>query len=277
MQDLTAESISQAEQLRLVSRHGVGFDAVDVDALSARGIPLSVVGDVNAQTVAEHAMMLLLSASHRVNSYDKAARPGGNWDYRNSLCAREISGKTLLIVGFGRIGRLLARMVRGFDVNVLAFDPFLDPNEALPVGVTRVDDLHSGLGQADMVSLHMPKLDDRPVLAARELALLPSHAVVVNTARGGLVDEVALSEALANGKLHSAGLDVFEAEPPSPELDLLKSDKVVLTPHIASMTSECAERMAVKAAQNILDVFSGNLDPALVINSKEIGLLDSRA
>ncbi|MEP3276662.1 MAG: hydroxyacid dehydrogenase [Stappiaceae bacterium] len=272
VQDMSAPIIAQAPDLKLVSRHGVGYDAVDVDALNARGIALSLVGDVNAQTVAEHAMMLLLSASHRIPVYDKAARPGGDWGYRNSLSAREISGKTFLIVGFGRIGRRVAKMAAGFDMKVIAFDPFLPVDASLPPGVTRADDLHAGLREADMVTLHMPKQDDRPILGAEELALLPPHGVVINTARGGLIDEQALNQALSSGKLHSAGLDVFAEEPPGSDLPLLGAPQIVLTPHSASMTAECAERMAIVAARNILDYFNGSLDPALVVNSDAVAL-----
>ena len=267
MQDMSAEIIAQAPKLKIVSRHGVGYDAVDVDALNARGIALSITGDVNSQTVAEHTMMLLLAASHRTPVYDAATRTEGDWDLRISLSAREISGKTLLIIGFGRIGSRLARMAAGFGMSILIYDPYMSPDTALPETVSRVDDLHTGLRRADIVSLHIPKVDDRPVLGAEELALLPSHGIIINAARGGLVDEDALITALDNGMLHSAGLDVYAQEPPDPSSPLLGSSKIVLTPHSASMTVECAERMAIKAAQNIVDFFSGQLDASLLVKS----------
>ncbi len=267
-QELTADSVGRSPKLKVVSRHGVGYDSVDVAALNARAIPLTIVGDVNAQTVAEHAMLLLLSASRRLMSYDSATRANGDWNYRNSLSAREICGKTLLIIGFGRIGRHLARMAAAFDIKVTAYDPFL--NAGPPAGVTMVADLHDGLKSADLVSLHIPKTD-RPILGADEIALLNSNAVLVNTARGGAIDEQALALALSEGRLQGAGLDVFAAEPPGADNPVIQRPEVVLTPHSASMTAECAERMAMMAAKNIVDYFNGRLDPDLVVNAKQIG------
>lgn len=266
-QSLSAQMISDCPDLKLVSRHGVGYDAVDVAALNVRGIALSIVGDVNAQAVAEHAMMLLLATSRRLIAYDHAVRRDGDWNYRNELIAREVFEKTLLIVGLGRIGRRLAKMAAGFDIRVSAFDPYAsDP----PESVTMVDDLHEGLKAADLVSLHVPNAD-KPIIGAAELALMKSHAVVVNTARGGMIEESALAQALNEGRLHGAGIDVFTKEPTQPDNPLLAPLQAILTPHSASMTLECAERMAVVSAQNIVDFFNAKLDPALVVNSQEIG------
>ncbi len=266
-QPFKIEAISQCRKLAMVSRHGVGFDSVDVAALNARGIPLAIVGDVNAQTVAEHAMLLLLSASRRLMSYDSATRPGGDWGYRNSLSAREVAGKTLLIIGLGRIGRHLTRMARGFDINVIAYDPYMA--HTAPFGVSVVHDLDKALQMADLVSIHVPRTD-RPLIGRRELALMKPTAVVVNTARGGSIDEAALADALAAGRIHGAGLDVFVDEPPTIANRLTTCANATLTPHSASMTAECAERMAVVSAQNILDFFDGCLNPELVVNASEI-------
>ncbi len=267
-QPLAAESIAQSQNLRIVSRHGVGYDAVDVGALNERGIPLAIVGDVNAQTVAEHAMLLLLSASRRLLAYDAATRPGGDWNYRNSLEAREVSGKTLLIIGLGRIGRHLSRMAAGFEIRVTAYDPYA--KTPAPAGVEMIGDLDAALAQADLISLHVPKTN-RPVLGPKEFALLKPHAVIVNTARGGGVDETALASALSEGRLQGAGLDVFSEEPPEAGNPVLQQSRAVLTPHSASMTVECAERMAIMSARNIVDFFNGSLDPGLVVNAAEIG------
>ena len=277
MQDMTAEIIAKAPHLKFVSRHGVGYDAVDVEALSARKIGLGLTGDVNSQPVAEHTMMLLLSASHRTPVYDAATRSAWDWGFRNSMSAREISGKTLLIIGFGRIGRILARMAQGFDIRILAFDPYIPADEILPNGVNRVFSLEVGLRQANIVSLHMPKIEEKPVLGAEELALLPAHAMVINAARGGLIDEDALVAALSEGTLHCAGLDVFAQEPPETDKALFRSDNVVLTPHSASMTVECAERMAVKATRNILQFFDGTINRGLLVNADSIGYLGQPA
>ena len=263
-QPLSAETVKRAARLRIVSRHGVGYDSVDLPSLNERGIALAVVGDVNSVSVAEQAMMLLLAAAKRAIRSDRAVRDG-DWGWRNRLEPIELWRKRLLIVGFGRSGRHLARMAAGFGMDIRAFDPFLAsrgwPNES----VSSVADLSEGLAWADYVSVHAPK-GDRPVIGAAEFAVMKPTAVLVNTARGGVVDELALIAALSEERLAAAGLDVFDDEPPSPDNPLFAMDQVILSPHIAGLTAECAERMAVSSVQNVLDFFAGRLDPALVVN-----------
>lgn len=263
-QPMGAASIAKAPGLRVVSRHGVGFDAVDVAALNARNIPLCIVGDVNSAGVAEHAMMLILAASHRLVAADRAVRQGP-WGWRNGLQTHEVAGKRLLIIGFGRIGRHLAAMARAFKIEVWAYDPFIPQDHWPDASSHRVADLRVALPEIDIVSLHVPRAETA-VLGAGELALMKPDAVVVNTARGGLIDEVALAQALGAGRLGAAGIEVFDAEPPSPDHPLFGLDNVVLTPHNAALTVECAERMAVASVQNVLDHFQGRLDPALIVN-----------
>ena len=264
-QPLSAATIAMGAQLQIVSRHGVGFDAVDVAALNARRIPLCIVGDVNSVSVAEQAMLLILAATKRMVRAHEAVTQG-TWEWRNRLEAGEVSGKALLILGYGRAGRHLARMAAGFGMQVAAYDP---PLAAIgwPEGVGCFEDLRAGLGWADAVSVHMPKVD-RPVIGAAELAAMKPSAVLVNTARGGLVDEVALLVALQSGALAAAGLDVFTEEPPRTDNPLFALDQVVTSPHIAGLTRESAERMAVASVQNVLDFFAGRLDPALIVNRK---------
>lgn len=268
-QPMPAEAIRRAQRLQIVSRHGVGYDAVDVAELDRRRIPLTIVGDVNSRTVAEHAMTLLLAASKRLLRYDACVR-NGNWNYRNSLEATEIGGRTLLIVGFGRIGRLVAGMAGAFGVTCIAFDPFQGGEAIRAGGAEPVQTLEEGLARADLVTLHLPKADAVPLIGAREMALMKPGAILVNTARGGLVDEAAMAAALAEGRLGGAATDVFLEEPPG-ENPLFADDRIVFTPHSAGLTVECAERMAVSAAQNILDFFAGRLDPALIVNRDAIG------
>jgi D-3-phosphoglycerate dehydrogenase / 2-oxoglutarate reductase len=263
-QPLSAASIAKAPNLKIVSRHGVGYDAVDVPALNARGIPLCIVGDVNSSGVAEHAMMLILAATHRLVAADRATR-AGNWGWRNGLQTHEVAGKRLLIVGFGRIGQKLAGMARAFGMVVHAHDPYIAP-EHWPEGAVRVSDLAGALAMADAVSLHLPRAD-RPVLGVAELGSMKPTAVVVNTARGGLLDEVALAGALQAGRLGGAGIEVFDAEPPAADHPLFGIEGAILTPHNAALTVECAERMAIASVQNVLDFFAGKLDPHLVVNA----------
>ncbi len=267
-QPMSAVTIESGKGLRIVSRHGVGYDAVDVAALNARNIPLAIVGDVNSRAVAEHTMMLLLAAAKRVLRYDAACRGGRPWGYRNSLEAQEVYNKELLIVGYGRIGRHLAKMAKAFGIKVSIFDPFL-PQDAELTGVARETDIARGLGQADFISLHVPQADN-PILGEEEIKRLKPNAVVLNSARGGLIDDVALADALRQGRLLGAGIDVFPEEPLAPGHAYADIDTAVLSPHSAGMSLECAERMAVVSVQNVLDCFNGTLDGSLVVNRNEI-------
>lgn len=264
-QPLTEAVVASALRLRIVSRHGVGYDAVDVDALNRRGIPLTVVGDVNSGAVAEHTLMLMLATARRAIFHDAATR-SGNWRLRNNFDSSELEGKVLLVVGFGRIGRKVAKLAAAFGMTVMVHDPFLSEAALRAAGVKPVQNLDSGLGETDVVTLHVPLSPAGFVIGERQLARLKSSAILINTARGGLIDETALDQALRDGRLAGAALDVFAEEPPAPNHPLLSNDRVTLTPHTASLTRECALRMAVASVQNVLDFFEGKLDPALVVN-----------
>jgi D-3-phosphoglycerate dehydrogenase / 2-oxoglutarate reductase len=265
-QPLRAELITQSPNLKIVSRHGVGYDAVDVAALNARKISLAIVGDVNSRAVAEHTLSLMLAAARRVVAHDQASR-GGNWNLRNAFDSVELDGKSLLIVGFGRIGRRVAELARAFGMHIMAHDPFLDVAAA---GAEAAQDLNAALAKADYVSLHMPGAKGA-IIGAAELAVMKPSAIIVNAARGGLVDEAALDAALRNRKIYAAALDVLVDEPPKPDHPLLSNPHITISPHNAGLTQECAKRMAVSAAQNILDYFAGSLDAKLVVNAKAIG------
>lgn len=269
VQPCTAPTIARAPRLKIVSRHGVGYDAIDVAALSARRIALSIVGDVNAVSVAEHAMMMLLAVAKQAYAADASVRRA-DWRWRNALPAREVAGKRLLIVGFGRIGRRLAAMGSAFALQIRAYDPELQragwPADA---PAEPVADLMTGLAWANAVSLHAPK-GAAPLLGAAELAAMRPGAILINTARGGVVDEAAMAAALRSGRLAGAGLDVFDQEPPAPDNPLLELPNVLLSPHIAGLTAECAERMAQACARNVVDFFAGRLDPRLVVNARDV-------
>ena len=269
-QPLSAATIARGQQLQVVSRHGVGYDAVHLPSLIERGIALTVVGDVNSLSVAEHSMMLILATVKQALRADRAVR-SGHWAWRNLLQAQEVAGKNLLIIGYGRIGRHLARLAEAFGMKVCAYDPYL-LQQGWPSGsVKPVADLTEGLAWADALSINVPKVD-RPLLGTREFAVMKPTAVLVNTARGGIVEEEALIAALSTGKLAGAGLDVFDQEPPQPDSPLLKLDNVILTPHIAALTTECAERMAVQSVQNVLDFFNGTINPNLVVNRAQLNV-----
>ncbi|RWO22137.1 hydroxyacid dehydrogenase [Mesorhizobium sp.] len=267
-QPLSAPTVARAERLKIVSRHGVGYDAVDLPSLNRRGIALAIVGDVNTVSVAEHAMMLLLAATKRLIRADRSVRHN-EWGWRNRLEASEVAGKRLLILGFGRIGRHLARMAAAFGMDVRAYDPFLE-RQGWPEGpVALVSDLQAGLAWADAISVNVPKAEC-PVIGPVELSAMKPTAVLVNTARGGVVDEAALIAALREGRIAAAGIDVFDDEPPAADHPLFAFDQVILTPHIAGLTAECGERMAISSVQNVLDFFAGRIDSALVVNGAEL-------
>jgi D-3-phosphoglycerate dehydrogenase len=263
-QPLTATTIERAARLKIVSRHGVGYDSVDVAALNRKRIPLCIVGDVNSLSVAEHALTLILAAAKRLGRADRAVREG-SWGWRNGLEPREISGRTLLILGYGRSGRRLARLASGFEMTIRAFDPYLQ-RQGWPDGpAAPVADLAEGLAMADFISIHTPKAGS-PLLGAREFAQMKPGVVLVNTARGGIADEAALVAALQDGRVGAAGLDVFDEEPPPDVYPLTAFDQVVLTPHVAGLTAEAGERMAVESVRNALDFLAGRLDPDLIVN-----------
>jgi D-3-phosphoglycerate dehydrogenase len=263
-QPLSSATIAEASRLKIVSRHGVGYDSVDVAMLNERRIPLCIVGDVNSLSVAEHAIMLILAAAKRLLRADRSVR-GGPWAWRNALEAGEISDKNLLIIGYGRSGRHLARIAQGFGMQTRAFDPFL-LKQGWPDGpAAPVASLADGLAWADVISVNAPKAG-QPILSAGEFAQMKPGVIIVNTARGGIVDESALRAALMDGRVGAAGLDVFDDEPPAKDHPLLAFDQVLLTPHIAGLTQQAAERMAVSSVQNVLDFFVGRLDSDLIVN-----------
>jgi D-3-phosphoglycerate dehydrogenase len=265
-QPMTAGEISLAPKLKIVSRHGVGYDAVDVNALNARNIPLTIVGDVNSRAVAEHTLMLMLAAARRTVAHHVASTTG-QWNERNRFDAVELDGKVLLLLGFGRIGRRVAELAKAFGMTVVAYDPYVSAEKMKAVGIIHTQEISAVLASADYISVHMPG-GQAPVLGAAELNRMKPSAIVVNAARGGVVDELALDSALRQRRLRGAALDVLASEPPSANHPLLSNPYVTISPHNAGLTEECAMRMAVAAAQNILDCFDGRLNPALVVNNQ---------
>jgi D-3-phosphoglycerate dehydrogenase len=263
---LPREALVRADRLKVVSRHGVGYDNVPVDALTAKGIPLAVVGAVHSTSVAEHALFLMLAVAKRALAGDRAVR-SGDWGARNRLDGIDLGGRALLLIGFGRIGRALAKLALALGMRVLAYDPNVAAAEMEAAGVTPVTDWRAALADADVISLHVPRLPaTENMIGAAELALMRPDAILINTSRGGLIDERALAATLAAGKIGGAGIDVFDDEPPAPNHPLFASDRALLSPHVAGLSREAMARLSVAAAQNILAGLDGKLDPALVVN-----------
>src|ERR1700710_1801878 len=219
--------------MRVVTRIGVGYDAVDVPALSRRKIPLMVAGTANSPSVAEQALFMMLTLAKRAVEMHALVKEG-NWGTRLGKLPFDLYGKTLLIVGFGRIGTRTAKRCLAMEMNVLVYDPYKPAEEIRAAGCEPVADLDAALPRADFVSIHCPKTPEtvRMFNAARLQRMKPT-AYLVNTARGGIVDEPALHDALVSGKLAGAGLDVFEQEPPPAGHSLVAPPNVIFAPHVA--------------------------------------------
>ena len=269
--NLTEDDIRDANNLRVVSRHGVGCDNLPVDALSARGIPVTIVGPVNAVSVAEQTFSMMLTLTKRVAEYDRAVRDG-DWEVRNSLRTAELADKTLLLLGMGRIGSEVAKRAAAFEMNILVYDPYLSAEAISRVGATKVENWKNVLGSIDVISIHLPLSEaTRNIINADVLAALKPSAIVLNAARGGLIDEPALAYELS-GRMTSggAGLDSFDTEPPALDNKLLSLPNVVFSPHSAAMTEESARKMGEMSARNVIAGLEGKLDPTLIFNRKAL-------
>ena len=268
---LSEQAVHGAPNLRIVSRHGVGCDNLPVAALSARGIPVTIVGPVTAVSVAEQVIAMMLAVSKRLLAYDAATR-AGDWSIRDSIGTFELHEKTLLLLGFGRIGREVARRSVALGMRVLAHDPGVSAADMKSADVEAVDDWRARLGEVDVLSLHLP-LDPatRNVIDTAVLDRLKPTAMIINAARGGLVDEDALHRALTTRMIQgAAALDTFAREPVGADHPLCRLPNVLLSPHSAALTREASMRMGIVAARNVLAGLDGTLNPALIFNRREI-------
>ena len=256
----TRRVLSAARDLKIISRTGVGFDTIDLQAATEHSIIVTTTPEANSESVAELAMALLLSVARHIPQGDRDVRAGG-WSRQLGV---ELYRKTLGIIGLGRIGKRLAKRARGFDMTIVAYDLYQDEAFAAEYGVTYLP-LDQLLSRADFVSIHSPLSPETTgLIGERELKLMKPTAYLVNTARGPLVDEARLIKALQGGWIAGAGLDVFAEEPPA-NSPLLSLDNVVLGPHSASSTEEAWYRMAREAAENVVKVFEGK-QPLGVVN-----------
>ena len=267
----TRELIAATPHLEVCSRFGVGFDSVDVAALTERGVPLMVAGTANSVTVAEHAMFMMLDLAKMARPYH-AGVAAGNFGVRSEYSALDLYEKRLLSVGFGRIGSRTVKRAVAFEMDVQVYDPYADPEAVRAAGAALVDDLDRALAEADFVTVHCPRNEETyGMIGAAQLARMKPTAIIVTTARGGIVNEAALIEALRNRTVLAAGIDVFDPEPPLPDNPLLAMDNVLLSPHSAGVTRESMDRMAMVTCQNVIDVFDGRPVPAHVVNREVLG------
>ncbi len=257
--------LQQAPRIRFVCRHGVGFDNVDLAATSERNIVVAVTPEANARSVAEHALMMMLALSRRVATVSAAVR-GGQWRSRTDRPTYDLAGATVLLIGFGRIGARVARLCEAFGMQTLVHDPFILANTIRALGFTPAPDRAAALARADIVSLHCPSSPaTRGMVDAVFLAAMKPGAMLINTARGTLIDETALEAALRSGHLAAAGLDVLRQEPMTTTIPLLALDTVLVTPHVAASTQQGLRRMALAAAQNTIDFFADRLDRDAIV------------
>jgi D-3-phosphoglycerate dehydrogenase len=251
-------ALAAAPLMQVAARLGVGFDAVEVPALTERGVPLMVVGIANARSVAEHAIFFLFALAKRAQEMQRRVRTGIGHERRAGEFPVELSGKTLLVVGFGRIGTRTAIRCKAFEMDVVVYDPYVAVETIQAAGYEAAPELDVALARADFVTIHCPKnTETLGLFNAARLARMKPGAYLVNTARGGIVDEAALADALKSGHLAGAALDVFDPEPPDPAHPLLQMETVLASPHMAGVTAEAWAAMAVTTANNILSVLDG--------------------
>lgn len=260
-----AAMFDQFPELRAVVRTGIGYDNIAVPDATARGVAVINVPDGPTISTAEHAVALLLAAVKHLKASDRDLRRGGNPDAYQNFDGLELYQRRLGLVGLGRIGRRVARVAQALDMIVLAYDPFITPEQAEALGVELAPTLDALLAAADVISLHAPlTAETRHLINARTLAQMKPGAYLINAARGGLVDEAALLAALESGHLRGAGLDVFDPEPPRPDHPLLLRDDVIGTGHVAGATPAGKDRLLEGALRQALQVLRGERPPHLV-------------
>jgi D-3-phosphoglycerate dehydrogenase len=260
------DELVAAPGLQVVARIGVGYDAIDVPALTRRRIPLMTVGTANSPSVAELAQFFMLALAKRGAALHAMAKEN-RWGDRLNIMPIDLIGATALVVGFGRIGSRITERLLAMEMTVLAYDPYVPAATIRAEGTEPVGDLDAALPLADFVTIHCPKTPETTgMFDLPRLKRMKPTAYLINTARGGIVDEAALHRALTTGVIAGAGIDVFESEPTGPNNPLLTLDNVVVAPHMAGVTRGSLERMAVQAVRNVLSVFDGNPIRENVIN-----------
>ena len=263
---LTSDVIEAANNLKIVSRHGVGYDNIDLEASKKNNLTLAITATANAVAVAEHVMFMLLNISKRKNMYDDTVK-SGKFSDRNKLPKTvELWSKNILIAGFGRIGQALIKRCLGFEMNVFIYDPFVSKDVIEKLGGIKVESMEDTCKDMDAISLHIPLNDKtKNIINYDLLKTMKNNCIIINAARGGIVNEVDLDKALNEDLIFGAGLDVFEIEPPEANNPLLKNDKVFLSPHTASFTEECMTRMGKETVQNIIDFFDEKLEKSKIV------------
>ena len=264
--------IKAAPHLKVIARHGVGYDLIDVAAATRARLPVMITGIANSPSVAEHALYLMLELAKRGLAFHSMVSEN-RWGQRMAHgLPGDLFEKTVLIVGFGRIGTRLAKMCLALGMRVCIYDPYVDATTIRAADCHPESNLNDALAKVDFVSINCPKnAETTSLISEKQFALMKPAAFIVNTARGGIIDEAALHIALTTGRIAGAGLDVLESEPPDLQNPLLKLPNVILQPHMAGVTREALDRMAISLVNNVLSVLDGHPDLNNVVNKEIYG------
>ena len=263
---LDEKILKHCPKLKVISRHGVGYDNVDLNFIKNNNISLLITATANAVAVAEHVISMFLSLSKSTFKYDEEVRKGNFKSNASKIQTFELLNKNILIAGFGRIGKKLISRCLAFDTKVYIYDPYIDKKIIKEFGGIKVDKIEDGLKIADYVSLHMPLTDEtKNLINYNTLKTMKKNSIIVNTARGGIINELDLEKALNEELIFGAALDVFSKEPVEINNPLLKNKKVILSPHSATFTDECTSRMGIETTKNIIDFFENKIDKSMIV------------
>ena len=263
---LNDKILKHCPDLKVISRHGVGYDNVDLNYIKNNNISLLITATANAVAVAEHVLSMFLCLSKSIMTYDKEVRVGNFKKNAEKIKTFELLNKNILIAGFGRIGKKLISRCLAFDTKVYIYDPYIEEEVIKSYGGIKVNDIEEGLEKADYVSLHMPLTPEtKNLINYNVLKKMKKNSIIVNTARGGIINEGDLEKALNENLIFGAALDVFSKEPIEKNNLLLNNKKVILSPHSATFTDECTSRMGIETTKNIIDFFENKLDKSMIV------------
>mgnify|MGYP001465007112 FL=1 len=266
---LDSEVLKNCKNLKVIARHGVGYDNVDTNYLKKNNITLLITHNSTSTSPAEHIMFMILNIYKGRDMFDKMVRDG---NFHKAIHLQiddnfELFAKKILIIGFGRIGKKLIKKCLGFDMNVLVYDPFVDEKIIKSLGGKKIVDLEKSLKETDILSMSVPLTENtKNMISYKQISSMKKNAVIINVSRGGVVNESDLNDALDKNIISFAGLDVFENEPPEINNPLLKNKRVLLSPHAATFTKECLEDMSLETAQNVIDFFNGKIDKTKIVS-----------
>ena len=263
---LDEKILKHCPNLKAISRHGVGIDNVDLNYIKNNNISLLITATANAVAVAEHVLSMFLCLSKSIITYDNEVRAGNFKNNAEKIQTFELFNKNILIAGFGRIGKKLISRCLSFDAEVYIYDPYVEDEVIKNHGGIKVNDFEEGIKNADYVSLHMPLTSEtKNLINYNVLKKMKKNSIIVNTARGGIINEGDLEKALNENIIFGAALDVFLNEPVEKDNPLLNNKKVILSPHSATFTDECTSRMGIETTKNIIDFFENKLDKSMIV------------